>query len=375
MGFPPTYKLKIYLKLKKMAYREGETIIQKMALEELDKLGEKVIEGYQLSDNVLRALLSLESKEELEKLYLAARKVRDNYFGNRVFLNCFIYFSTHCKNQCSFCYYNCNNEIRRYRLTKEEVKETCRSLKGAGFHMIDLTMGEDPYYYEDPDRFVELVQIVKEELELPIMISPGVLDNLTLLKAREKGANFYALYQETYDTKLYRKLRVEQPFDGRVKARSFAKEQGYCIEDGILTGVGNDIESTILSLKGMKTNNPDMVRVMTFLPQEGTPLSDFEDKSNLSELKIISILRLMFPECLIPASLDLEGIDGMVSRLNAGANIVTSILPPDSRLEGVANYDRGLEERDRDIKSVIKRLESIGMTPAQQVEFEAVLGC
>ena len=71
--------------------------------------------------------------------------------------------------------------------------------------MIDLTMGEDPYFYEDPDRFVELVQIVKEELEIPIMISPGVLDNLTLLKAREKGANFFALYQETYDTELYRK--------------------------------------------------------------------------------------------------------------------------------------------------------------------------
>jgi methylornithine synthase len=346
-----------------------------MALVELDRLGEKVIEGFQLSDDILRTLLSLESEEELEKLYHAARTVRDHHFGNRVFLNCFIYFSTHCKNQCSFCYYNCKNEIRRYRLTKEEIKETCRSLKGAGFHMIDLTMGEDPYYYEDPDRFVELVQIVKEELEIPIMISPGVLDNLTLLKAREKGADFFALYQETYDTELYQKLRIGQPFDGRVSARSFAKEKGYCIEDGILTGVGNDIESTILSLKGMKTNDPDMVRVMTFLPQEGTPLSDFKDKSIISELKIISILRLMFPECLIPASLDLEGIDGMVPRLNAGANIVTSILPSDSRLEGVANYDREFEERDRDIKSVIKRLESMGMTPAQQVEFESVLGC
>ncbi len=350
-------------------------MIQKMALDELDRFGEKIIEGFQLSDDNLRALLSLESKDDLEKLYYVARKVRNHYFGNRVFLNCFIYFTTHCKNQCAFCYYNCKNEINRYRLTKDEIKEICKALKGAGFHMIDLTMGEDPYYYEDPGRFVELVQMVKEELRLPIMISPGVMDNTTLLKAREKGANFLALYQETYDLDLYQRLRVGQSFEGRVNARRFAKEQGYCIEDGILTGVGNDIESTILSLRGMKTNNPDMVRVMTFLPQEGTPLSGFIEKSNLSELKIISILRLMFPECLIPASLDLEGIDGMVHRLNAGANIVTSILPSDSRLEGVANYDRDLEERDRDILSVIKRLESMGMEPAQQAEFEAFLGC
>jgi methylornithine synthase len=344
-----------------------------MELDELDKFGEKIIDGFQLSDDNLRALLSLESEEDLEKLYYVARKVRDYYFGNRIFLNCFIYFSTHCKNQCTFCYYNCKNEINRYRLTKEEIKEICTALNGAGFNMIDLTMGEDPYYHEDPDRFVEIVQMVKEELKLPIMISPGVMDNATLLKAREKGANFFALYQETYDTELYQRLRVRQSFEGRINARRLAKEQGYCIEDGILTGVGNDIESTILSLKGMKTNDPDMVRVMTFLPQEGTPLSDFKDSSNLSELKIIAILRLMFSKCLIPASLDLEGIDGMVPRLNAGANIITSILPPDSRLEGVANYDRELEERNRDIKSVIKRLESMGLEPARQAEFDTVL--
>ncbi|AKB20143.1 MULTISPECIES: methylornithine synthase PylB [unclassified Methanosarcina] len=350
-------------------------MIQKMATNELDSFGEKIIDGFNLSDDDLRALLSLESDEELEKLYYVARKVRNYYFGNRVFLNCFIYFSTYCKNQCAFCYYNCKNEIKRYRLTKEEIKETCKTLKGAGFHMIDLTMGEDPYYYDEPDRFVELVRIVKDELGLPIMISPGVIDNSTLLKAREKGANFFALYQETYDLELYKKLRVGQSFEGRYNARHFAKEQGYCVEDGILTGVGNDIESTIKSLRGMKANDPDMVRVMTFLPQEGTPLESFKESSNLSELKIIAILRLMFPKCLVPASLDLEGIDGMVHRLNAGANIVTSILPSDSKLEGVANYDRGLEERDRDIRSVIKRLESMGMEPARQAEFEAVLGC
>ena len=75
-----------------------------MALDEFDRFGEKIIEGFQLSDDDLRALLSLESKEDLEKLYYAARKVRNHYFGNRVFLNRFIYFSTYCKNQCAFCY-------------------------------------------------------------------------------------------------------------------------------------------------------------------------------------------------------------------------------------------------------------------------------
>lgn len=340
----------------------------------MDKFAEDIINGASLSDEDLKKLLAIESEEELEKLYRTARKVRDHFFGNRVFLNCFIYFSTYCKNRCAFCYYNCENDIKRYRLTREDIKETCKVLKGAGFHMIDLTMGEDPYYYDKPERFVELVRTVKEELNLPIMISPGVMNNEILLKARENGADFLALYQETYDRERYAKLRVGQSFEGRVNARRFAKENGYCVEDGLLTGIGNDIESTVLSLRGMKANNPDMVRVMTFIPQEGTPLEGAQQSSNLSELKIIAVQRLFFPDRLIPASLDVEGIDGMVHRLNAGANIVTSILPPNSELDGVANYDRGLKERDRDIKSVISRLESLGMEPASQADFEKVLG-
>ncbi len=146
------------------------------------------------------------------------------------------------------------------------------------------------------------------------------------------------------------------------------------MEDGLLTGVGNDVESTIISLKGMAKDNPQMVRVMTFIPQEGTPLEKKVQESNLSELKIISVLRLMFPDRLIPASLDVEGIEGMVYRLNAGANVVTSIIPSDSSLEGVANYDRKHEERKRDPKSVVGKLRSMGMEPATQSDFNRILG-
>ncbi|MDD2440084.1 MAG: methylornithine synthase PylB [Methanosarcinaceae archaeon] len=349
-------------------------MFQKMTRDELDKFAEARINGAPLSDAALKKLLAIESEAELEKLYYTARKVRDHFFGNRVFLNCFIYFSTYCRNQCTFCYYNCKNKIKRYRLTRDDIEDICKVLKGAGFHMVDLTMGEDPYFYEEPERFVELVKLVKDELGLPIMISPGVMRNEILLKARANGANFFALYQETYDPELYAKLRVGQSFEGRIEARRFAKEKGYCVEDGLLTGIGNDIDSTVLSLRGMEAHKSDMVRVMTFIPQEGTPFEGQQQNSNLSELKIIAVLRLLFPDRLIPASLDLEGIDGMELRLNAGANIVTSILPPDSELEGVANYDRKLEERDRDIKSVIQRLKTMGMEPASQADFEKFLG-
>jgi methylornithine synthase len=340
---------------------------------DLDIIAENIINGQKLTDDNLRELLSLTEEEDIEKLQYVARKVRDHYFGNRVFLYSFVYFSTHCKNNCAFCYYNKCNNIQRYRLDLEEIRSIARAIRNEKIHMVDLTMGEDPYFHNNPEKFVDVVRAVKEETGLPIMISPGVMDDRTLTRLHENGANFLALYQETHDEELYRKLRVGQSFDERNHAREFARTNGYCVEDGILTGVGNDIESTIISLRGMQKGQPDMVRVMTFVPQEGTPLELVSQESSLSELKIISVLRLMFPDKLIPASLDLEGIDGMVHRLNAGANVVTSIISADSSLEGVVNYDRELEERDRDSKSVIKRLRSMGMEPASQDEFNRII--
>lgn len=341
---------------------------------ELDKYAQNIIDGMQLSDDDLREMLLINDSVELEKLHYVARKVRDHYFGNKVFLYSFVYFSTHCKNRCAFCYYNTMNKINRYRLELEDIRNICKQLKGEQIHMVDLTMGEDPYFHEEPSRFAKVIDIVKEELDLPIMVSPGVLDDKTLEMLRGHGANFLALYQETYDEELYKNLRVGQSFSDRIHAREFAQKIGYCVEDGLLTGVGNDVESTIISLKGMAKDNPQMVRVMTFIPQEGTPLEKKVQESNLSELKIISVLRLMFPNRLIPASLDVEGIEGMVYRLNAGANVVTSIIPSDSSLEGVANYDRKHEERKRDPKSVVEKLRTMGMEPAAQSDFNRILG-
>lgn len=349
-------------------------LFENMDNEQLDKFASSINEGYQLRDQEIRNLLAIEDEEEMQKLFHVARMVRDNFFGNKVFLYSFVYFSTYCKNQCSFCYYNCKNNIHRYRLTPDEIEKVCEALENDPVHMIDLTMGEDPYYHDHPERLVSAVRKVKDKLGLPIMISPGVVGKDTLKQMYDNGADFLALYQETYDQKLYKNLRVGQVYDQRINCRQDAKDIGYCVEDGILTEIEPEAESTLISLKGLRKSNPNMVRVMTFVPQEGTPLASREPGSSKSELKIISILRLMFPDRLIPASLDLEGMEGMVYRLDAGANVVTSIIPSGSALEGVVNYDRELTERNRDAWSVVEKLQSMGMEPGKQEDFNQILG-
>ncbi|WNY23918.1 [FeFe] hydrogenase maturase subunit HydE [Methanimicrococcus hongohii] len=351
---------------------------------------EDIISKKPLTNEMIREMLSVTDRDSLKKMYDAAVAVKNHYFGKNVYLYSFVYFSTYCKNNCAFCYYNSKNKIDRYRVTPEELRKMCEELKDEGVHMIDLTMGEDPHFHNTPENLLEFVRITKEITGLPVMVSPGVVDNDFIKSLRAAGADFFALYQETYQEELYKKLRVGQSFEERTQARKNAKAAGICIEDGILTGfskmklsngepinpsVSDDIKSAIASIRGMQEADPDQVRVMTFEPQPGTPLAETTQASDLMELKVISILRFVFPDRLIPASLDVAGIPGMVDRLNAGANVVTSIISADSKLEGVVNFDRdvSLSERQRDAKSVIEKLHEMGLERGSQESFENYL--
>ncbi|MDV0446511.1 [FeFe] hydrogenase maturase subunit HydE [Methanosarcinaceae archaeon Ag5] len=357
-----------------------------MSEADISRFVSDVISKKPISDETIKSMLSATDEESLQKMFSAARAVRNHFFSNNVYLYSFVYFSTYCKNKCAFCYYRAANKIDRYRLTPEELRDMCKQLKNEGVHMIDLTMGEDPHFHDHPENLIEFVTIAKETAGLPVMISPGVVDDKFIEQLAAAGANFFALYQETYQQNLYEKLRIGQSFDGRIQARTAARAAGMCVEDGMLTGfsksvlntpdfVVDDVEAALLSLREMQKFNADQVRVMTFEPQPGTPLEETIQAPYLMEIKIISVLRFLFPDRLIPASLDVAGIDGMVDRLNAGANVVTSIISADSTLEGVVNFDRDvpLSARKRDAKSVIERLKTMGMQPGTQADFEKYL--
>lgn len=158
--------------------------------------------GEPLSSLELQFLLSRSKPDELNQVFKLARSLRNRYFENKVFLYSFIYFSTWCRNNCTFCYYRKSNRYpTRYRKTESEVLEAAISAAESGVHLIDLTLGEDPYYYKRYgfSSLVDLVKKVKMNTGLPIMISPGVVPAQVLNELSLAGADWYACYQETHN--------------------------------------------------------------------------------------------------------------------------------------------------------------------------------
>lgn len=324
----------------------------------------KYEEGKKLSDSDLRILFNAKG-DDREIIFSTARKIRNIYFGNEIFLYGFVYFSTYCRNNCNFCFYRVNNTFPpRYRKSEDEIINTAVRLARSGVHLIDLTMGEDPYYHTNFDELIRIVKRVKQETNLPVMVSPGVLDKKDIQRLAQAGADWYALYQETHSEELFEKLRVGQDYGERMECKKLAEKYGMLIEEGLLTGVGDTVEDRINSLRIMQSMGTSQVRTMTFVPQKGTPMSDIIQSDESDELLNIAVMRLMFPDELIPASLDVDGLDGLRSRLMAGANVITSIIPPYEGYAGVAQAEHDINDGNRTVDGVRGTIKECGLVIA-----------
>ncbi|WP_373657517.1 methylornithine synthase PylB [Sporomusa acidovorans] len=341
----------------------------------LDGILKKAEQEIPLSFKEILGLLSVNSPSELGKVALAARRLRERYFQNKVFLYGFVYFSTYCRNDCTFCLYRKSNQTySRYRKNFEEIMAAARCLADSGVHLLDMTMGEDPLYYNKKNGFDELVQLVKElkrETRRPVMISPGVVPQKILEEFKEAGADWYACYQETHNKTLYQQLRVKQSYGERMIRKLTAKKMGYLIEEGLLTGVGESKGDIARSLLLMKNMEADQVRVMTFIPQENTPFAGWPANSQFRELLIIAVMRLIMPDRLIPASLDVDGLKGLQDRLASGANVITSLISPAAGMAGVSQSTLDIGEGNRTVEKVLPVLKANHLEAATQGEYQA----
>jgi methylornithine synthase len=146
---------------------------------------------------------------------------------------------------------------------------------------------------------------------------------------------------------------------------------GLLVEEGILCGVGETPGDVAESIAEMGALGADQVRVMTFVPQPGTPMAGVPAPDPLRELLIIAVLRLAFPDRLIPASLDVEGLGGLRCRLDAGANVVSSLIAPNTGLTGVASLTRDIDASRRMPAAVNPVLASCGLTPAGRDDYRS----
>lgn len=283
-----------------------------------------------LSDEEMLSLLKTDEYDEA--LFSAADKVRKSIYSDSVYIRGLIEFTNYCKNDCYYCGIRCGNKkALRYRLSEEEILSSAENGYALGFRTFVLQGGEDPYFTDE--KICSLVYKIKERFpDTAVTLSIGEKSRESYFEYFNAGADRYLLRHETADNDHYKKLHPSSMSpDNRKRCLFDLKEIGYRVGSGFMVGSPYQTYENILSdLKFLSSLDPDMIGIGPYISHRETPFSGFENGSLSLTLKLISVLRLMFPHALIPATTALGTIDknGRELGLKAGANVVMPNLSP-----------------------------------------------
>ena len=283
-----------------------------------------------LSDKELIALITRESDDK--DLFAAADAVRREHYGTDVFLRGLIEFTNVCQNDCYYCGIRKSNaQAQRYRLTQEQILHSCENGYRMGFRTFVLQGGEDP---RNTDAWVcSMVDKIKTaHPDCAVTLSIGEQSRASYQAYFDAGADRYLLRHETASEAHYRKLHPEEmSLANRKRCLFDLKEIGYQVGAGFMVGSPwQTPKELVTDLRFLQQLQPDMIGIGPFIPHHETPFADKQSGTMELTLRMLSILRLLFPYVLLPATTALGTISpiGRELGLKAGANVMMPNLTP-----------------------------------------------
>lgn len=331
------------------------------------KLADKLEQTRDLTDRELAAVLECEDPDLNEYLAEKARRVREEYYGKEVYLRGLIEFSNYCKNDCRYCgIRRSNGNAQRYRLTEEQILSCCDSGYELGFRTFVLQSGEDPYFTDD--RLVPLVREIKvRHPDCAVTLSLGEREKESYQKLYDAGADRYLLRHETADKEHYEMLHpAEMSFDHRMQCLKDLHDIGYQVGCGMMVGSPyQTTEHLITDLRFLQEFKPEMVGIGPFIPHHDTEYADREKGSLDLTLRLLSVIRLLQPDVLLPATTALGTVNalGREKGLQAGANVVMPNLSPTNVRGKYLLYDNKIctgDEAAECIRCMTARVARVG---------------
>lgn len=325
----------------------------------IDKLEKNQI----LSKEEFVRLLAISEKDDIDYLTERAKCIRDDIYGKRVFIRGLIEISNYCKNDCYYCgIRRSNKNAQRYRLSKEQILSCCENGYELGFRTFVMQGGEDAFF---KDKVVcDIVSSIKERYpDCAVTLSLGERSTESYRKMKEAGADRYLLRHETFDNTHYNKLHpVELDPENRKRCLRDLKALGYQTGTGIMVGSPyQTLENIAEDLLFIKELNPEMIGIGPFIPHKDTPFKDFESGTMEMTLRLISILRLLCPKALIPATTALGTISpqGREKGILAGANVIMPNLSPKEDRKKYMLYNDKLSDGEEAAEGLDKLKESM----------------
>lgn len=296
-----------------------------------------------------------------------ARRTAIENFGKKIYIRGLIELTNYCKNDCYYCgIRRSNKKCRRYRLSRQTVLDCCETGYELGFRTFVLQGGEDAAYSDDD--LCGIIYSIKERYpDCAVTLSLGERERVSYRRLFDAGADRYLLRHETADDEHYARLHPSAlSLENRKRCLYNLKEIGYQVGSGFM--VGSPYQTSAHLAKDMcfiRDLSPHMVGIGPFLPHADTPFA--AEKGGTLELSVfmLSLLRLMLPKALLPATTALATLsaDGRKRGILAGANVIMPNLSPIDTRKDYSLYDNKAcmgEEAAEGLELLKKQMKEIG---------------
>ena len=327
----------------------------------------KLIDTHSLSVEEYESLLNNITDEEKEVLRQEAVKLAISVYGKKIFARGLIEFSNYCKNDCYYCgIRNGNKNCDRYRLTKEQIYDCCDMGYELGFRTFVLQSGEDLYFNDE--MMVEIISHIRNKFpDCAITLSIGEKEKSTYQKYFDAGANRYLLRHETANKEHYEKIHpAAMSYEHRIKCLQDLKDIGFQVGAGFMVECPYQTNKDLAhDLKFIEEFKPEMCGIGPFIPHKDT-IYKSEKAGTLSKtLLLLSIVRIIRPNVLLPATTALGTINplGREKGVQHGANVVMPNLSPTEVRSKYLLYDNKICTGDEaaECKNCMSaRMKSIG---------------
>ena len=267
--------------------------------------------GKGLNHREASVLLACELEDINQEIFSLAKRIKLDYYGNRMVLFAPLYLSNYCVNSCIYCPYHMKNKhIARKKMTQDEIKREVIALQDMGHKRLAIELGEDPI--NNPIEYVlesiKTIYNIKHKngsiRRVNVNIAATTVENYQKLK--DAGIGTYILFQETYNKESYEKLHPTGPkhnYKWHTEAMDRAMQGG--IDDvgiGVLFGLSTyRYEFTGLlmhaeHLEAVHGVGPHTISVPRLRPADDIDTNDFKDCINDDIFaKIVACIRIAVP--------------------------------------------------------------------------------
>jgi biotin synthase len=247
------------------------------------------------------ALALLEADDDVTlDVVAAAARVRRHFFGARVKLNFLINVkSGACPEDCSYCSQGRGSaaEVLKYPwLDPEAAAEVADRAAAAGAGRVCLVAAGRGPNSRDLTRIANTIDAIRDRRpNLEVCVSLGLLQSAQAELLREAGASAYNHNLNTSEDR-YSEICRTHSYADRLGTLRQAGRAGLSLCSGAIFGMGETDEEIVDIAFALRELKPESVPVNFLIPFEGTELAREWRLTPQRCLRILALLRFVFPD-------------------------------------------------------------------------------